>query len=216
MLEQTVKLIEREKLIVIARSVERDKLLPLFEALYKGGVRIAELPYDPTLKTSDTLIAEEISMLDKHFGGEMLFGAGTVYNSSQIKMTSDSGGKFVISPNTDTEIIKGTKAIGLVSIPGALTPTEIVNAVKAGADFVKLFPVSALGTEYIQLIRTPIPFAKLIAIGKIGIENIKEYKDAGICGFGIGTNIVNHELIENGDFDKICENAKRYVDAIKG
>ena len=104
----------------------------------------------------------------------------------------------------------------MVSISGALTPTEIQTAHKLGADFVKLFPASSLGAGYVKDIKAPLSHVKLLAFGGINENNLKEYLDSGICGFGVGANIVDKNLIENQDWDKITRLADKYVKAIKG
>ena len=103
----------------------------------------------------------------------------------------------------------------MVSIPGALTPTEIVTAQSAGADFVKLFPITNLGVSYFKAVSAPLSAVKFLAVGGIDEGNISEYLKAGVSGFGIGGNIVKKELIESGRFEEITELAKAYVEAVK-
>lgn len=214
MRNKVIESVEKEKIVVIVRGVEKEKLIPLAEAMYEGGIRLLEITYDATGKTPDEETAANIEMLAKHFEGRMYIGAGTVIRPNQVELTAKAGGKFIISPDTNKEIIEKTRELGLVSMPGALTPTEIADAARFGADFVKLFPVNAFGTEYVKAVKAPLSHVKLLAVGGVDEKNIADYAKAGACGFGIGSNIVNKKLIEEGAFDKITELAKEFLAAL--
>ncbi len=212
---QVTEAVEKEKIVVIIRGVEKERLIPLASAMYDGGIRLLEITYDATGKISDKETANSIKTLSEKFEGKMLIGAGTVLNPSQVELTEAVGGKFIISPDTDKSVIEKTKSLGLVSMPGALTPTEIANAHKFGADFVKLFPISSLGTDYVKAVKAPLSHIKLLAVGGINEKNINDYAKAGVCGFGIGSNIVNKEYIEKEEYGKITALAKEYISALK-
>ncbi len=209
-MENIIAQIEKEKIIVIVRGVEKEKLIPLAEALYKGGIRFLEITYSADKSVSDTETADRIKLLAEHFEGRMNIGAGTVLTEKQVELTANAGGKFIISPDTDINVIKKTKDLGLISMPGALTPTEIKSAHNSGADFVKLFPVSQLGSGYIKAVKAPLSHIKFLAVGGINTENIGEYLGAGACGFGIGANIIDKKMLEANDFGGITLLAQRY------
>ena len=211
-----IKAVSEEKLVVIVRGVARDKLVPLAEAMYRGGVRLLEITYSANGSISDEETADRIRMLADHFKGRMFIGAGTVLTEKQVELTAKAGGGFIISPDTNVDVIKKTREIGLVSMPGALTPTEIMTAHNAGADFVKLFPIDSLGVSYVKAIKAPLSQIKMLAVGGVGLDNIPEYKKLGIAGFGIGSSIIDKNMIEKEDYDGITELAKKYVDLIKG
>jgi 2-dehydro-3-deoxyphosphogluconate aldolase/(4S)-4-hydroxy-2-oxoglutarate aldolase len=213
--DQVIHAIEKEKLIVIVRGVERKQLLPLAEAMYNGGIRLLEVTYDATGRISDKETAENIKLLSAHFENKMLIGAGTVLTEHQTKLTCDAGGQFIISPDVNSAVIKKTKALGMVSIPGALTPTEAQTAHLAGADFVKLFPLDAMGSPYLKAIRAPLSHIRFLAVGGINLQNISEYQKAGACGFGIGSNIIDKKLLREEDFSALTTLAKAYVTALK-
>ena len=215
MAKSTVELVEKEKIIVIVRGVQTDKLLGLAEAMYKGGIRLLEITYSADGKMSDNDTAGNMAALKKHFGDEMSIGAGTVLTEKQVELTKDAGGEFIISPDSVPEVIKKTKELNMVSIPGALTPSEITLAHRSGADFVKVFPASNLGTDYIKAIKAPLSHIKLLAVGGINDKNMPDYLSAGVCGFGIGSNIVDKKLLAENDFEGITEMAKRYVSVIQ-
>ena len=211
-----IDLIKRERLIVIVRGVEREKLIPLAEAMYAGGVRFLELTYSANGAVSDEETAARIGALKAHFGDRMHIGAGTVLTEEQVELTHSAGGEFIISPDVNPAVIQRTKALGMVSMPGALTPTEVQSAHRAGADFVKLFPISELGAGYVKAIRAPLSHVNLLAVGGIDLTNIKDYLAAGACGFGVGSNITDKRLLAANDFAAITHLAEQYVRAAKG
>ncbi|MBR2339865.1 MAG: bifunctional 4-hydroxy-2-oxoglutarate aldolase/2-dehydro-3-deoxy-phosphogluconate aldolase [Clostridia bacterium] len=212
MREQIIKAIEEKKLIVIVRGIEREKLIPLAEAMYEGGIRLLEITYSANGSTPDGETADCIRTLSEHFEGRMYIGAGTVLTEGQVELTHAAGGKFIISPDTNADVIRKARELGMVSMPGALTPSEVQAAHRAGADFVKLFPVTNMGTEYVKAIRAPLSHIKLLAVGGIDVSNMQKYIAAGVSGFGIGSNIIDKKALAEGDYGKITELAKKYVE----
>ncbi len=214
--QKVIDAIDLEKIIVIIRGVEKSKLIPLATALYDGGIRLIEITYSADGKVLDEEVADNISLLAKEFAGKMHVGAGTVLTQKQVELTAKAGGEFVLSPDTYPEVIEKTIKLNMVSIPGALTPSEIQTAHRCGADFVKLFPVTSLGTQYIKAIKAPLSHVKMLALGGIDENNLQEYLDCGICGFGIGSNIVKKDLIKNEDWVAVTQLAKKYIKVLKG
>jgi 2-dehydro-3-deoxyphosphogluconate aldolase/(4S)-4-hydroxy-2-oxoglutarate aldolase len=210
-----IKSVNEEKLVVIVRGIERDKLIPLAEAMFLGGVRLLEITYSADEKVSDEETADRIKMLADHFNGKMFIGAGTVLTEKQVELTAKAGGGFIISPDVCPEVIKKTRELGLVSMPGALTPTEIMTAHKAGADFVKVFPAGNLGVDYVKSVKAPLSHIKMLAVGGINLDSIPEYKKIGISGFGLSSNIIDKKKVDEGDFAAITALAKKYVELIK-
>lgn len=213
-MENTVLTILKEKMIIIVRGVERDKLIPFAEAVYNGGARIIECTFDSTGATPDQETAEKIKLLVDHFGDKMLIGAGTVLTEKQVELTKKAGGKFIISPDTNPQVIAKTKKENLVSIPGALTPSEAVAAHNAGADFVKLFPIGRMGSGYIKDVKAPLSHIKFLAVGGVNAENIAEYLKNGASGVGIGSDIANKKLIAENKFEEIENTTRKYIEAI--
>ncbi len=210
---EVIAQIEREGVIAIVRGIKNEYLIETAEAMYQGGIRLLEITYSADGSTPDATTAEGIRMLKEHFGDRMHIGAGTVLTQEQVALTAKAGGEFIISPDTNAEVIRATVALGLVSIPGALTPTEAQAAHRAGADFVKLFPITSLGLPYVKAIRAPLSHIRFLAVGGVDERNMKDYRAAGVCGFGIGSNIVNKKMIESGDFAGVSALAKLFVDA---
>ena len=213
--DKVIQTILDERLIVIVRGVEGEKLLPLARAMYDGGVRLIEFTFGSKTMKDDDETAEYIGRVAREFEGRMFVGSGTVTTPRQAELTAEAGGAFVISPNTDAEVIKRTKELGMVSIPGALTPTEIVAADHAGADFVKLFTVTTMGPDYVKAVKAPLSGVRLLAVGGVSYENMEAYFKAGVCGFGLGSNIVDMKRIAEGDFEGITALAEKNVNYIK-
>lgn len=215
MREQILQTIEKEKIIVIVRGVEKEKIIPLAEAMYTGGIRLLEVTYSANGKVSDEATAENIRMLAEHFKGRMFVGAGTVLTEKQVELTAQAGAKFIISPDTCPAVIQKTRELGLVSMPGALTPTEIQAAHKAGADFVKLFPITSFGTRYVKAVKAPLSHIKLLAVGGVDENNMQDYLKAGVSGFGVGSNIIDKKMLDAEDWSGITALAKKYVSVLK-
>lgn len=215
MRNEVINTVDKEKIVIIVRGVEREKLIPLAQAMYDGGIRCLEITYDAKGIISDEETAKNIEMLASNFAGRMYIGAGTVIKEEQVELTKKAGGSFIISPDTFDRVIAKTRELDMVSMPGALTPSEIQAAHRYGADFVKLFPVTNLGADYVKAVKAPLSHIKMLAVGGITESNIEEYLNAGVSGFGIGSNIVNKKLIDANDFEQICELAKKYTQAVK-
>jgi 2-dehydro-3-deoxyphosphogluconate aldolase/(4S)-4-hydroxy-2-oxoglutarate aldolase len=212
--QEVIDRILKEGLIVIVRGIKNEHLIPMAEAMYRGGVRVLEVTYAADGSIPEEATQEGIRALKAHFGDRMSIGAGTVLSTHQVDLTREAGGEFIISPDVNPEVIAYTKEQGLVSIPGALTPTEAQTAHLAGADFVKLFPVTALGAEYVKAIRAPLSHIRFLAVGGVNENNMRDYLDAGACGIGVATAIVDKDAIARGDYDAITELAKRYTSRI--
>ena len=209
-----IKEVLDKQLIAIVRGVKIEQIIPLTEALYDGGIRLVEVPFDMKKEVSDDETYEMIRMLANHFQSRMYVGAGTVLETKQVELTQKAGGKFIISPDTNQEVIQKTVELGLISMPGALTPTEITTALRYGADFIKVFPAGNLGPSYIKALTAPLSNVKILAVGGISENNIKEYLNVGVCGFGIGSNVVDKKLLEKNDFKGITDLTKKFVESL--
>ena len=204
----------QKKLIVIVRGLPRQQLRKTAQALYDGGIRFLESTDSASGAVTDGQTAESIAMLTDAFGTSMHIGAGTVLTEEQVRLTREAGGEFIISPDTNEAVIRRSVELGLVSIPGALTPTEIQRAHQAGADFVKLFPVVSMGVDYVRAVCAPLSHIRLLAVGGVHLGNLRDYLRAGVCGFGIGTNIIDRACIERGDYAGITRLASEYTAVI--
>ena len=215
MKEQIIQQIKTHKIIAILRGVPQEKLIPLLEALYEGGIRLAEITFDAKGVTTDAQTAQYIRTANDHFQGRMLIGAGTVLTPKQVELAVAGGATFIISPNTDLDVISATVKLGAVSIPGAITPTESVTAVKAGADFVKIFPSDTLGPKYFKAICAPLSHIPFMAVGGVDHLNAKDFLAAGAVGIGVSSNIINKQMLLENDYQGITQLAKLYVEAVQ-
>lgn len=214
MRDKTIEKIRAEKLIVIVRGIEGKQLFRLGEALYEGGIRLMEIAFDQARPDSWEGTADAIRLIGKEWKGSLCVGAGTVLTVLQAESAARAGAEYLISPNVNREVIQRTRELGLVSIPGAVTPTEIQEAYLHGADFVKVFPVGSLGPEYIKAVRAPLNHIPLLAVGGIDENNAASYLEAGARGVGVGGSLVNREWIDREDFGRIRRLAEKYCSSI--
>ena len=205
--------LRRDAVIAIIRGVAADRLSPLVAALCAGGIRWAEITFDQSRPESDGKTAGLIAGLKREFAGRMRIGAGTVMTQRQAELAIEAGAEFLISPNIDEKIIRYTASTAALSIPGAMTPTEIAAAYAAGADAVKVFPVDVLGPAYLKAVASPMPHIPLIAVGGISEKNVREYLNTGIAGVGVGSSLTPKELIAKGDFESLTALAGKFAEA---
>lgn len=210
--QEIIEKLREKKIAAIVRGLPVDTVLNVVRALYDGGIRFVEVTFSQNSLTCIEDTSRAIAAIAQNYT-DLYVGAGTVITMEQLRAAYRAGARYIISPNTDVELIRKTKELGLLSMPGAMTSSEIVDAHKAGADFVKLFPTDNLGASYIKAIRAPLSHIPMLAVGGVDDENMEEFYKAGVCGFGIGGNIVNKKLIEAGDFPGLAELARRYVQA---
>lgn len=198
-----------KKVFAILRGVDFDDLIPVAEALYTGGIRLLEM----TLNSPGAL--EGIKQLNAHFNGRsdaMLVGAGTVLDADAARAAIDAGSAFIISPNTDVATIKQTLASGVLSMPGAYTPTEIVNAYKAGGQIIKVFP--AADPSYFKNLKAPLDQIPMMPTGGVTIDNIAAFKAAGAVAFGIGSALVKAGSHDQASLESLVVKARQLVQAV--
>lgn len=197
----------KTKIIAIIRGADPADVTQIADALKQGGVNILEV----TLNSPNALPV--IKQLANTFDGEMLIGAGTVLDPQTARAAIEVGATFIVSPNVDIETIRATKSSGAVSIPGAYTATEIVNAYSHGGDLIKIFPAS--GAEYIRVLQGPLSHIPMMPTGGITLDNIVEFKKAGAAAFGIGTSLVDTKKKITKDYLKqITQAAQNFVAAV--
>lgn len=200
-----------KRIVAIVRGVYGEDCVNLAKALYAGGIELMEVTFDQSNPDLYTRTSDTIAQLVSQMGDKMIFGAGTVTSLQTLELAKNAGARFVVSPDTNEAVIKATVAAGMVSMPGAMTPTEILTAHEYGADFVKVFPTSGLGASYIKAVCGPINHVRLLAVGGVSEKNVAEFLKAGCVGAGVGGNLVNKEWIKNGEFEKITAVAKELM-----
>ena len=212
MREQIIQKVLDKKIVAIVRGVYGEDCVNLARALCDGGIELLEVTFDQSKPESLNRTSDTIRQLVQALGDKMIFGAGTVTTLEMLELARNAGAQFVVSPDTNEEVIKATVAAGMVSMPGALTPTEIVTAHRYGADFVKLFPAGTQGTAYFKAVTAPLNHIRLLAVGGVNEKNIADFMAAGAVGAGVGGNLVNKTWIANGEFDKITALAKEFTE----
>lgn len=197
-MNDTLKLIEQEKIIGIIRTEKTEQALNVVDAMAAGGLKLIEI----TCTVPDYV--KVIARIKEHEGA--VAGAGTVTDMERAKAVVEAGVKFVVAPNVDEEVIAYAKQAGCVVMPGAATPTEILRAWKLGADVVKVFPINALGgSSFLGLVKGPLPDVRLMPTGEIEMEQIDEYLRAGAFCVGVGEAIVDGHALDDGAYERIAD-----------
>ena len=212
--EEVKSLLLDKKLVVIFRRIPVEQIGRVSEALVRGGVKLLEVTFDQQSQDPAADYARSIEQVRHAVGDALCLGAGTVLSCGQVRTAREAGAEFILSPNTDIDVIRLTRQLGMVSVPGAMTPSEIVTAWNAGADIVKLFPEDDLGYHYIWNIRGPLPHIPLLATGGVNPETIPQFLAQGVSAVGTGVSIVDRQLLAAGDYDGIEALARAHVDAI--
>lgn len=212
MKEEVLRAVADTRVVAIIRGMDPEICVKLAEAYYAGGIRLVEVTYDQTGAPEKT--EKAIKAIREKFAGRMHVGAGTVLTDDQLERTIAAGGEFMVTPSVNVGLIRKASAAGLVTMPGAFTPTEIVTAHEAGADFVKVFPVRALGPAYIKDVLAPLKHIRLLAVGGVSPDNAESFMKAGCSGVGVSGALVDKALISAGKFDEITKVAASLVAAV--
>lgn len=204
-----------EKLVAIVRGFTPETVVKMAKAYVAGGIRCIEVTFDQSSAEKRLETVATIKAIKAELGDQVCVGAGTVMTVEQVQMAAEAGAEYMISPNVDEDVIKETKRLGKLSIPGAMTPSEVASAYKMGADIIKLFPANEVGLSYIKAIKAPLKHIPLMATGGVRPVNAAEYLAAGSAALGVGGDLVNKEWVAAGEFDKIEQAAKAFVDSIR-
>lgn len=200
--------IEQGRIVAILRGDFRGWEVEIATVLLEEGVRAIEV----TLNSPDAL--QSIQRLAKSMGTRMAVGAGTVLKPEEVEAAEAAGARFVVSPNRNVSVIGRTKALGLVSLPGCFTPSEVVEALESGGDAIKLFPARTLGPDFVRALLAPLPGVRLIPTGGVTPENAAGYFSAGAWAIATGADLLGPDAVTPGGLDKLRARTRAYVAAV--
>jgi 2-dehydro-3-deoxyphosphogluconate aldolase / (4S)-4-hydroxy-2-oxoglutarate aldolase len=196
-------------IVPIIRTSSVESAIKSVEAVYNGGIRAAEI----TMTVPGAVQALE-KVADK-FGDKLVLGAGTVLDPETARICMLAGAQFFVTPALNVKTIEMARRYSKAICPGALTPTEVVTAWDAGADVVKVFPCGNVGgPKYIKALKGPLPQIEMIPTGGVNLETTPEFLKAGACAVAVGGELVDAKLVQAGEYGKIEELAKKYLDLI--
>ncbi len=195
-------------LVAIVRLSSSDGLLRVAEAIASGGVRHIEF----TMTTPGAL--QTLDAVSARLGDGVVMGAGTVLDAETARAAILAGARFIVAPNLNPDVITICHRYGVVCMPGALTPTEILQAWEWGADIVKVFPADSFGPAYIRAVCAPLPQVRLAPVGGVTAENTADYIRAGASCVGVGSSLVNDRLIAQADWASLKARAEAFVQAV--
>ena len=215
MRQQVIEKIKEEKIIAIVRGMDKEQTVKIAQALYEGGIRFIEVTFNQKCPEKFFETAESIRAIREAMGDKMFVGAGTVTSVELVELAAEAGALYMISPDMDESVIRRTRELGLVSIPGAYTATEAKQAYLAGADFVKLFPCVGDAPAYVKAICAPFNHIPFLAVGGVNADNAIDFIKAGAVGVGVGSCLANKKWADAGRYDLITEEAKKFVNNIR-
>ena len=207
--QDKIQLIRETGIIAIMRTKSSDQLIAAAEAIHQGGVQVIEV----TMNTPGAL--EVITAASKRFGGEVLFGAGTVLDQDTAKAAIRAGAEFIVAPTLNLEVIELCFRLNIPVMPGCFTPTEMQTAWEAGADFVKLFPAEVGGPAMVKAILAPLPQLQIVPVGGVDLNNAAAFMRSGAAALGVGSSLINEKLLESADFPELTRRAAAFIDEVR-
>src|SRR5262245_50574760 len=194
---QTTEMISEPRVIAILRGDYSSITEEIVSVMFDAGLTAVEVTFN------SPNVLDSIKRLSLRFGDRMAIGAGTVLDVAEVRAATDAGAQFIVSPNLNSAVIRETKMLGLSSLPGCFTPTEVIAALDAGADAVKLFPASALGAGFVKDLRGPLPDVRVVPTGGITSGAAREYFAAGAWAVGVGSELVSKDVFATGGLERL-------------
>ena len=195
-------------IVAIVRGQSDDLILKAIEAALAGGLNVIEVTF--TVPNALRIIEK----LANQLSDDVILGAGTVLTPEKAASAIDAGAQFIVSPNTDVSVIETAKSRGVPVCPGALTPTEVVTAWQAGADVIKIFPASVMGPKYLKDLHGPLPDVPFMPTGGVNLSTAREYLENGAVALGVGGDLINKKLMDEGNFAEITNRARQFKQII--
>ena len=197
-------------LIPVVRATSAGEAMRAIDAIREGGISVLEI----TMTVPGAVkVIEEVA---NRYGNDALVGAGTVLDPETATACISSGARFVVSPALNLDTIACCRQRDIVVMPGALTPTEVVQAWNAGADFVKVFPAGAVGgPSYLKALKAPLPHIELVPTGGVSLKTAADFIRAGAAALGVGADLVDINAIREGQSALITERAKQFIEIVR-
>lgn len=207
---EVIRTIKDTGVIPVVRATSADEAMRAIDAIREGGISVLEITM--TVPGAVKLI-EEVA---NRYGKDAVVGAGTVLDQETATACISSGAQFVVSPALNLETIACCRRRDVVVMPGALTPTEVVQAWNAGADFVKVFPAGAVGgPSYLKALKAPLPQIELVPTGGVSLKTAADFIRAGAAALGVGADLVDLNAIREGQSALITERAKQFIEIVR-
>jgi 2-dehydro-3-deoxyphosphogluconate aldolase / (4S)-4-hydroxy-2-oxoglutarate aldolase len=208
--QECAKAIVETGIIPVVRASSSKQAYQAAEAVCAGGISIIEM----TMTVPGAL--DTISQLVKSIGKDVLIGAGTVLDAETAQASIEAGAEFIVSPGFDLPTVKLAHKAGKLMMAGALTPTEVIAAWRAGSDFVKIFPCGAVGgPNYIKALKAPLPQIAMVPTGGVNLTTAPEFLKAGAAALGVGGDLISQAALNSGDLNGITQIARRFVEIIR-
>jgi 2-dehydro-3-deoxyphosphogluconate aldolase/(4S)-4-hydroxy-2-oxoglutarate aldolase len=208
-IDEVIRRIEEVGIVPVVRAATVDEANRAVQAICAGGIPVVEITM--TVPNAIAVIHE----VAQHYGDNVLIGAGTVTTAEQAELSIGAGAQFLVSPGLSMPMLSVARASGILAIPGALTPTELINAQESGARLVKIFPCGNVGgPKYLRSLKAPFPNAQLIPTGGVNATNAADYIAAGAFALGVGADLVNAAALRDGNLAEITQAARELVHAV--
>ena len=209
-MDDAIRKIHEIGIVPVVRAANLDEARRAVDAIRTGGIPVIEITM--TVPDAPAMIQELVS----HYGNSVLTGAGTVTTAKQAEICLDAGAQFLVSPGLSVPVLQTAAKRGILAIPGALTPTEVMAALEAGAQIIKIFPCgSAGGPKHIKALKAPFPNTRLIPTGGVNLANAAEYFAAGAFALGVGADLVDLGALRRNEPAKIIDMAKALTEAVR-
>lgn len=196
-------------IVAVVRGTSDELIMKAIEAALDGGLNVVEVAF--TVPNA----LEIIKRLVESVSDDVILGAGTVLTPEMAADAVDAGAQFIVSPNVNLATIEMAKSRGVPVFPGALTPTEVATAWQAGADMVKIFPANVMGPTYLKDLHGPFPQIKFMPTGGVNLNTARDYLENGAAALGVGGDLINRKLMEEGNFAEIASRARKFRQIVR-